>query len=253
MLKFTLTNIAFALVAVLCILMGWIGLAYWWLLLLVSFFVYSALVFCGVVKVSWQFFMPITCKIPNTNQHVFLSFDDGPQEQTEAVLDLLKQYGIKANFFCIGQHLEENPKLAQRLYDEGHFMGNHTYSHTANFPIKSKKTIVDELQKTNAIIESYTGEPCQFFRPPFGVSNPTVAKAIVYLKMISVGWSIRSFDTKDNDGRKALNKIKRNLKSGDIVLLHDHSTHILFILEHLLVFLKEKGFKSARVDLKIHN
>jgi len=248
MLKFSFTNISFAIVAVLCIITGWMGFAYWWLVLLSCFLLYSALVFCGVVNVSWQFFMPITCKIPNTDKHVFLSFDDGPQKQTEAVLDLLKQYGIKANFFCIGKHLEENPKLAQRLYDEGHFMGNHSYSHTVNFPMKSKKTIVEELQKTNALIESYTGKACQLFRPPFGVSNPTIAKAVTRLNMKAVGWSIRSFDTKDNDGSKALNKIKRNLKSGDIVLLHDHSTPILFILEHLLVFLKEKGFKSARLD-----
>lgn len=250
MLKFTLTNIVFAVVAVLCILLGVMSFSYWWLLLLVSFFVYSAFVFCGVVNVSWQFFMPITCRIPNTDKHVFLTFDDGPQEQTEAVLDLLKKHDIKANFFCIGKHLEANPKLAQRLHDEGHFIGNHSYSHTVNFPMKSKKTIVEELQKTNTIIERYTGEPCQFFRPPFGVSNPTVVSAVGDMNMSSVGWSIRSFDTKDNDGRKALNKIKRNLKSGDIVLLHDHSTPILFILEHLLVFLKEKGFKSARLDLK---
>ena len=253
MLKFTLTNIVFAVVAVLCILLGVMSFSYWWLLLLVSFFVYSAFVFCGVVNVSWQFFMPITCRIPNTDKHVFLTFDDGPQEQTEAVLDLLKKHDIKANFFCIGKHLEANPKLAQRLHDEGHFIGNHSYSHTVNFPMKSKTFIVEELQKTNALIESYTGKACQFFRPPFGVSNPTVASAVGDMNMSSVGWSIRSFDTKDNDGRKALNKIKRNLKSGDIVLLHDHSTYILFILEHLLVFLKEKGFKSARVDWKTPN
>lgn len=250
MSKFTLINIAFASVAALCILMGLLGFVYWWLLLLAGILLYFALVFCGVVKVSWQFFMPITCVIPNADKHIFLSFDDGPQEQTEAVLDLLKKHEIKANFFCIGKHLEENPKLAQRLFDEGHFIGNHSYSHTVNFPMKSKHTIVEELQKTNALIESYTGKACQLFRPPFGVSNPTIAKAVARLNMIAVGWSIRSFDTKNNDGRKALNKIKRNLKSGDIVLLHDHSTPILFILENLLIFLKEKGFKTARVDLK---
>jgi peptidoglycan/xylan/chitin deacetylase (PgdA/CDA1 family) len=233
--------------------MGEMGFVYWWLLLLACFLIYSILVFCGVVNVSWQFFMPITCEIPNTEKHIFLSFDDGPQEQTEAVLDLLKKYDIKANFFCIGKHLETNPKLAQRLHNEGHFIGNHSHSHTLNFPMKSKKTIIEELQRTNAIIERYTGKRCQFFRPPFGVSNPTISKAVATLKMRAVGWSIRSLDTKDKDGKKALNKIKRNLKSGDIVLLHDHSTHIIFILEHLLVFLKEEGFKTARVDLKIYN
>jgi len=246
MSKFTLTNITFAIAAVLCIL---IGFTYWWLLL-AGFLLYIVLIFCGVVNVRWQFFMPVTCEIPNADKQVFLTFDDGPQEQTEAVLDFLSKHELKANFFCIGKHLEENPKLAQRLSDEGHLIGNHTYSHAVNFPMKSKKIMLEELQLTNAIIESYTGKACSYFRPPFGVSNPTVARAADGLNMTSVGWSIRSFDTKKNDGRKALNKIKRNLKSGDIVLLHDHSTHILFILENLLPFLKEKGFKTARVDLK---
>jgi peptidoglycan/xylan/chitin deacetylase (PgdA/CDA1 family) len=248
MSKFAITNISFAFVAVLCILTGLLGFVYWWLLLFAGILLYSALVFCGVVKVSWQFFMPITCKLPNVDKHIFLSFDDGPQEQTEAVLDFLKKHELKANFFCIGKHLDENPKLAQRLFNEGHFIGNHSYSHTVNFPMKSEQDIVEELKQTNSIIESYTGKTCHFFRPPFGVSNPTIAKAVAKPGMICVGWSIRSFDTKDKNGIKAVNKIKRNLKSGDIVLLHDHSSHILTILEELAPFLKEQNYKTQRID-----
>jgi len=192
--------------------------------------------------------MPITCRFPNKDNSIILSFDDGPHEKTSAILDLLKKHHAKGNFFCIGKHLDANPQLAQRLVEEGHFLGNHSYSHIIAFPIKSKRSVIEELENTNTIIEKYTAKPCRFFRPPFGVSNPTIAHAISKLNMICVGWSIRSLDTKDREGTKALNKIKKNLKSGDIVLLHDHSPQILFILEQLLYFLKKNNFKTQRID-----
>ena len=192
--------------------------------------------------------MPVICRMPNNDNGIFLSFDDGPHENTVAILGLLKKHEAKGNFFCIGKHLEEFPQLAQQLVDEGHFIGNHSYSHSSGFPTKPKNSMVEEIQRTNKIIEKYTGESCQFFRPPFGVTNPTIAKAVKILNMQCIGWSIRSFDTTDREGRKAITKIKRNLKSGDIILLHDYSPQILAILEELLLFLKDHKFNAQRID-----
>lgn len=248
MTKFTLTNIVLTLLIVLCVFMGYMGFSYWWLVLIVGVLLYSIIIFCGVVNVSWNFFMPIICKIPNNKKQIFLSFDDGPQEQTEAVLDFLKKHDLTANFFCIGKHLEENPSLAQRLFNEGHFIGNHSALHEVKFPIKSTKEITEELEKTNEFIYNITGKTCYFFRPPFGITNPRIAKAVANLNMVCVGWNIRSFDTKDLKGNKALPKIIKELKSGDIVLLHDHSSHILSILEGLVLFLNEQGFSCQRID-----
>lgn len=248
MLKFRITNIAFVfgLIASIGLLLE--GFEYWWILLIGFLFAYFIIVLLGVVNVKWQFFMPVTCRLPNNDNSIILSFDDGPHEKTAAILDLLKKHHASGNFFCIGKHLNENPQLAQRLVNEGHFIGNHSYSHTNGFPTKSKKYIIGELKDTNAIIEKYTAKPCRFFRPPFGVSNPTIAHAIAKLNMVCIGWSIRTLDTKDREGTKALNRIKNNLKSGDIILLHDHSPQILFILEQLLYFLKKNNFKTQRID-----
>lgn len=248
MIKFTLTNIIFAGTSVSLLAVFLSGYEYSWILLVAGLFVYLLIVFGGVINVKWQFFMPIICRLPNPDNNIFLSFDDGPHENTVEIMNLLRKYHAKGNFFCIGRHLDENPQLAQQLVDEGHFIGNHSYLHTAFFPTKSKNSIVEELQHANAIIEKYTGEPCLFFRPPFGVTNPHIAKAVKTLNMICIGWSVRSFDTQDREGRKALNKIKKNLKSGDIVLLHDHSPQILSILEELLCFLKENNFNTQRID-----
>ena len=251
MLRFRVINIVFLVILAVSIGLLLLGINALWIFFIACTIAYLVILVFGVVNVSWQFFMPITCRLPNTENGIFLSFDDGPQEKTALVLNLLKRHEAKGNFFCIGRHLEENPRLAQLLVDEGHFIGNHSYSHTASFPIKSNNSIVDELQKTNAIIEKRTGELCRLFRPPFGVTNPNIAKAVDQLNMIVIGWSIRSFDTTDRKGNKALNKIKKNLKSGDIILLHDHSPQILSILEELLCFLKDHNFKTLRIDTLI--
>jgi peptidoglycan/xylan/chitin deacetylase (PgdA/CDA1 family) len=248
MLKFTFTNIVFSIVIIASVLLQLKGFEYWLVLLSVAIVLYFVVVFFGIIKVKWQFFMPIVCRLPNNNNNIFLSFDDGPHEKTTAILDLLKEHKATGNFFCVGSYLAEKPLLAKRLVDEGHFIGNHTYSHSSKFPIKSGKKIAAELHNTNAIIEKYTRQPCLFFRPPYGVTNPTIARIVEKLNLTAVGWSIRSFDTVDMKGTKALNKIKNNLKSGDIVLLHDYSPQILFILKELLCFLKKNNFNTKRID-----
>lgn len=251
MLKFNILNIALVLILLIIVVLQLLGFEYWWILLIGFLFLYTVILFLGVVNVRWQFFMPITCRIENNDNNIFLGFDDGPNENTSAILDLLKKHNAIGNFFCTGKHLSENPLLAKRIVDEGHLLANHSFSHTWKFPLKSKNSIVEELEKTNVIIEKLTGKPSQFFRPPFGVTNPTIASAVSKLEMFCIGWSIRTFDTNERDREKILSKIKKNLNSGDIVLLHDHSSQILFILEQLLDFLKTNKFKTQRIDILI--
>jgi peptidoglycan/xylan/chitin deacetylase (PgdA/CDA1 family) len=248
MLKFRTLNIVFALLIVVFTMLQFLGFEHDWILLFFIFVVYVIVVTLGVIKVKWQFFMPIICNLPNKNKEIFLSFDDGPGEKTKAILDLLKDYKATGNFFCVGKRLAENPGLAELIVDEGHFIGNHSYFHTSYFPLQSRKKITEEIKNTNEVIDKITGKSNRFFRPPFGVSNPNIAGAVRKLNMICIGWSIRSFDTNDKEGTKALYKITSNLKSGDIVLLHDTSPQIIFILERLLIFLLENGFKTQRID-----
>ncbi|MBK6281635.1 MAG: polysaccharide deacetylase family protein [Draconibacterium sp.] len=248
MLKFRTLNIVFALLIVVFAMLQFVGFEHAWILLLFVFVVYVIVVTLGVITVKWQFFMPIICNLPNDRKEIFLSFDDGPGEKTKAILDLLKDYKATGNFFCVGKRLTENPVFAKLIVDEGHFIGNHSYSHTSNFPVQSRKKITEEIKNTNAVIKKITGKSNRYFRPPYGVSNPNIAGAVRKLNMVCIGWSIRSFDTNDKEGTKALFKITSNLKSGDIVLLHDTSPQIIFILERLLIFLLENGFRTQRID-----
>lgn len=248
MLKFRTLNIVFALLIVVFAMLQFVGFEHAWILLLFVFVVYVIVVTLGVIKVKWKFFMPIICNLPNDRKEIFLSFDDGPGEKTKAILDLLKDYKATGNFFCVGKRLTENQELAKTIIVEGHFIGNHSYFHTSNFPVQSRKKITEEIKNTNAVIKKITGKSNRYFRPPYGVSNPNIAGAVRKLNMVCIGWSIRSFDTNDKEGTKALFKITSNLKSGDIVLLHDTSPQIIFILERLLIFLLENGFRTQRID-----
>ncbi len=248
MTKFTLTNILWTSISLMLLTILALGYQPAWILLVITLISYSLIVFGGVINVNWQFFMPVICRLPNDRNEIFLTFDDGPHQNTTEILNLLEKYSAKGNFFCTGKQLEKFPLLAQKLFQMGHFIGNHSYSHTPYFPLRSVKKIKEELQNTSILIEKYTKSKFRYFRPPYGVINPTIAKGVKAVNMISIGWSIRSFDTQDREGNKALNKIKRKLKSGDIILLHDHSPKILWILEELLRFIKDNNFNTQRID-----
>lgn len=247
MLKYKLLNILSITLSLFVILCGVLWSNNWCFLLLVISLVHLLIITGGVINVKWQFFMPIICKL-NSDSHVAITFDDGPHKNTEAILLLLRKYNAKANFFCIGQNIKENPYLFQQIVDQGHFVANHSYSHNVAFTFSSAENVYKELKKTNLLIESITKKKTMYFRPPFGVSNPNIAKAVARCKMKTIGWSIRSFDTKDKNGTQAIKKINRTLKAGDIILLHDYSAHILSLLEDLLILMKEKNLYTYKFD-----
>ena len=102
---------------------------------------------------------------------VAITFDDGPgSKTTPRLLDGLKERGVKATFFVVGENAVNNKDLIMRMYDEGHVIGNHTYTHVELTKL-SKSAAINEITKTNELIESITGEPVTFIRPPCGAWN----------------------------------------------------------------------------------
>ena len=180
---------------------------------------------------------------------VAITFDDGPNpEFTIKALELLGKYNAKATFFCIGKHIEKHPELFKQIVAKGHTVGNHTYSHQANFGFFSKKRVVEELIKTQVIIEELTGLKAKLFRPPFGVTNPQISHAIKHLNLTSIGWNIRSLDTTFRNEKMVLKRITKKTRGGDIVLLHDNSFKTIRVLEQLLIFLKKNKLEAVSVD-----
>ena len=153
---------------------------------------------------------------------MLLTFDDGPHEiYTPAVLDILNKYQIKAIFFCIGKNAERYPHLVKRISDEGHEIGNHTFHHNIKSTFKTWIRYKEEIDSTTNILESLSVKKIKYFRPPFGITNPSIAKAITRSGLKSMAWNIRTFDTIHKDAEKIVQKIERNLTNNSIILCHD--------------------------------
>lgn len=183
------------------------------------------------------------------DKKIALTFDDGPHPiYTPQVLTLLKQYDIKATFFCIGKNVAAHPDLFQQIVAEGHLVGNHTYHHSDFFGFYKAHQVLEELKQTNQVVNSLIGEEMQLFRPPFGVTNPSIKKGLLASGHTSIGWSVRSLDTVIQEKEKILNRITKKMKSGDIILLHDTSQRTVDALKDLLVFLEQQQFEAVRVD-----
>ena len=225
------------------------GIVSIWLLSLL-FLGWIILTAIGSFHIRWNYFLPAKhFNYQIKKQRIALTFDDGPNtEFTPKFLDLLKKHQAKATFFCIGKHIEQHPELAKRIINEGHLIGNHSYAHTNNYGFLNTKQVIEDISKTQQLIKTNLNISNKLFRPPFGVTNPNIAKAVKSLDLQTIGWSIRTLDTKVKSSQEVIDKITPKIKKGDIILLHDSSELSFLILEQLLQFLEEHKYKSVTID-----
>lgn len=214
------------------------------------FFVFLLVTVCGSFFIRWNYHLISLHSNKNISKnHIALTFDDGPHpEFTPKVLDLLKKHGAKVTFFCIGKQIETYPKLLERILQEGHSVGNHTYSHSKFFGFFGTENVIRELNTTKTIAQNITGKSMNLYRPAFGVTNPMIEKAVEKLNVQSIGWSVRSLDTTARSEKAILDRITQKVSKGDIVLLHDTSEKTVRVLERLLLFLEDKKLESVTVD-----
>lgn len=232
----------------------------WWysvpLLIYLSLLaVYTAYLIFGAFNMASQVFLKSWTEPGINAKSIALTFDDGPNEHTIAVLDTLKKYDAKASFFCIGKQMAAHTQIVSRMIAEGHTIGNHSYDHKKLFPMQSIQRMVSEIKQTNSIIEKLTGKTARFFRPPFGVTNPNLAKAVEETGQQVVGWNLRTFDTvKKNKSKLAVQIIKR-IRPGSVILLHDNRAETSQLLELVLIFTSQNGYQCLPVDelFKLNN
>jgi len=220
-----------------------LGLSVWYVTL--TIFIYSLVMVYASAYIGSGFYVKAICQFQTDAREVAITFDDGPDEKTEQILDMLKEAGFKASFFCIGQKMEKHPRLTQRIVDDGHLLGNHTWSHDSMFPLFLPARINQELVRTNTLIEQHTGQANLFFRPPYGVTNPFVSRGIRGIFKKVIGWNVRSLDTTNRSKEQVLRRITKNLQPGQIILLHDTSQFVVQILHELIIYLKQEGYTSV--------
>lgn len=194
-------------------------------------------------------YLKTLCRGSDDSHSVALTFDDGPDETTLRILDILKENNARATFFLIGSKAVEYPATVRRIVEEGHTIGIHSYWHSPWFPLRSSRRIAGELKECEKALFEIVQKRPLLFRPPFGVTNPPIAKAVKKCGYQTVGWSIRSFDTMTSGSHeKILKKIGRKLRGGSIILLHDRLQDADTLLSALLVMIRQKGYDCVPVD-----
>lgn len=249
MLRFYTINALFLVVFSLLLLLGFFGEVPVWLYLVFAFF-WIVITVIGSFQIKLNYHLESFNHNHSTTENVVsITFDDGPNlEFTPKVLDLLKKHDAKATFFLIGKYAEQHPELVKRIINEGHTIGNHTYSHSKSFGFFPTNKVITELNKADETLKSILNKKTVLFRPPFGVTNPNIKRAIEKTGHHSIGWSKRSIDTTNISEEKIFNRITSNLKKGDIILLHDSSAKTVSVLERLLLFLWAHELNSVPVN-----
>jgi peptidoglycan-N-acetylglucosamine deacetylase len=218
-----------------------------WTLTLI--FLYVLVVTLGVFNLSWGFFNPVRYHGDKNGKAVALTFDDGPiDSKTEKILEILADHQVQAAFFCIGSRVAQSPEVIKKIDEAGHLLGNHTFTHSSTIDFFPTHKIKRELTDTDEMIFEVLQKKPRFFRPPYGITNPMIARAVKDGKYLMVGWTLRSFDTIIKDPAKLFARAARSLKGGDIILFHDYSDSMVSMLPQFLALAKEKGLKIVRLD-----
>jgi peptidoglycan/xylan/chitin deacetylase (PgdA/CDA1 family) len=188
--------------------------------------------------------------VPRENsKNVALTFDDGPHPlYTPKILDILKAYHIQAHFFIVGSRIHGNEKLIKRMYDEGHKIGNHGYSHSPLTEIRIDQ-YVWEVWRTGLMLWSITGEYPDFFRFPYGKFDNRIR---YFHSGPLIGWNVDIYDWSGGTPKNMARNILRQTTTGSIILLHDIRKSTLDGLPTILESLKQNRiqFETLSGSLK---
>lgn len=189
------------------------------------------------------------CRKNTDEKIVALTFDDGPDStQTPLVLDVLKSRNIPAAFFCIGHKLAGNEDIVRRIDAEGHIVGNHSYAHIEVFPLRTTRIINADLMHCQHILEDILKKEIKWFRPPFGVTNPPIARAVEQLGYTVIGWNIRTMDTQRISHEQILQRIRKRLRPGSVILMHDRMPQSDVLLIKVLDLLEGEGYRIVGLN-----
>lgn len=176
---------------------------------------------------------------------IAITFDDGPHPSyTEQLLDGLKERGIHATFFVTGEHAALHPDIILRMRDEGHLIGNHTYSHI-QYTKGNREKFKEELIATNEVLKEITGEETEFVRPPYGSWDKSFEKE---LNMFPVLWNVDPLDWCSGNVSRIVERIVSKAGENDIILMHDYYDTSVTAALKAIDELVEEGYTFVTVE-----
>jgi peptidoglycan-N-acetylglucosamine deacetylase len=171
-------------------------------------------------------FSPVLRALPTRERVLWLTIDDGPSEDTMAVLDLLDRHDAKATFFVVGERARARPECVREIARRGHGFGNHSATHPqAWFWALTPRRMRAEIAGTQAILRELTGSAPHWFRAVVGMANPFVAAVLKDQGLARVAWNARGYDALAANPERVVARIERQLRPGGIVLLHEGAGH----------------------------
>jgi peptidoglycan-N-acetylglucosamine deacetylase len=152
-----------------------------------------------------------------------LTYDDGPNDPyTWRAMEVLERHGAKATFFLIGQYVQQKPEIARALVAAGHVIGSHTFSHP-NLILEQVTELRRQLVQTRQAILDATGVETKIFRPPFGGRRPATLRTVKAFGLQTVMWNVSGHDWNAKSADEIVARIERQIRGGDVILLHDGS------------------------------
>ena len=193
-----------------------------------------------------MFFRHRVWRVANDNKTVYLTFDDGPvPEATPWILELLKEKGMKATFFCVGDNVRKHPEIFEQILSEGHAVGNHTMRHEKGI-VTEESSYLDSVDEASKYIES------SLFRPPYGRMSGKQSR-VLRKKFRIIMWTWLSYDYDQNvPTQRIIHKAEKEIRSGDIVVFHDNMKsfdRLKEILPEVLNDIEKKGLKALPISL----
>jgi peptidoglycan-N-acetylglucosamine deacetylase len=193
-----------------------------------------------------------------SEQFVVLTFDDGPDpDVTPRVLDLLDRHDAKASFFCVGRRAERHPEIVREIVRRGHSVENHSDRHPMAFAAYHPWALHREVARAQATLTAISGRAPRFFRAPAGLRGPLLEPVLAYAGLHYASWRRRGFDQIAGDAETVLRRITRDLRAGDIVMLHDTARAptpggapiVLEVLSRLLGHIGDAGWRALSLPL----
>lgn len=207
----------------------------------------------GTLRPGSRLFSPVVTRMPTEAREVWLTIDDGPSDDTPAILDLLDVHHARATFFLVGERAGRRPDLVREIVRRGHEVANHSHTHPqAWFWALGPRRMRREIDTAQRTLTALAGRAPRRFRAVVGMANPFTAAPLKAHGLTRIGWSARGYDAVAKDPAAIVARIERDLAAGAIVLLHEGAKHGRNVetIARLLQRLDTLGYRTAVPDME---
>ncbi len=190
------------------------------------------------------------------SKQIALTYDDGPNDpHTLKLLDVLAKHSVRATFFMIGRYVQQRPEIARAVAQAGHVIGNHTFTHPL-LTFESEGQTRIQLVDCHQALQDAIGEHSNLFRPPFGGRRPATLRVAHELELQTVMWNVTGYDWNAPPAAVIESKVVRQMRGGDVILLHDGGyramgadrAQTVIASENLICRYKDEGYDFVTVE-----